>query len=326
MSRLSVVLLVLAASAAAISAVFAHGSNAAPAAQIQRTFVSTSGSDANPCTRAEPCRNFAAAITNTLEGGEVIALDSGGYGTFSLSKALTVAGAPGAHVAISVFANNGIVVAAGSGDTVVLRNLYLSGLGGSFGIVYAGGDALHVEGVDVTGFTSDGLLANGTGRLFIDDSRFRNNDAAGVRVDTAITIAIEDTHADRNGTSGFLFQGGATGNVRHSTADRNTLNGFLVTGAGVDVDESRADGNASYGVRLSGTGSVANLTRVTLSHNGSGLGVLTDTSTARIGDSAVTGNATGLLRSLGTLESYGDNLVRGNTTNISGTIAAVSKS
>ena len=35
------------------------------ATTIQRTFVSTSGNDLNPCTRAEPCRNFATAIANT---------------------------------------------------------------------------------------------------------------------------------------------------------------------------------------------------------------------------------------------------------------------
>jgi hypothetical protein len=36
----------------------------------QRTFVSAgSGSDANPCTRALPCRSFGAAITQTDAAG-----------------------------------------------------------------------------------------------------------------------------------------------------------------------------------------------------------------------------------------------------------------
>src|SRR6187399_2663715 len=134
MARLSLILSMFAACAVAAAALLPHGSHAAPrraAAAIQRTFVSTEGNDANPCTRAQPCRNFAAAIANTLAGGEVVALDSGGYGTFSVNKEITVAGAPGAHVAITAFSGNAVTVNAGVDDTVVLRNLYLTGLGGT---------------------------------------------------------------------------------------------------------------------------------------------------------------------------------------------------
>src|SRR6187401_2596973 len=94
MARMLLAGALLVALAALGTAVFARGSGAAPAALIQRTFVSTSGSDANPCTRTDPCRNFQAAIANTLAGGEVVALDSGGYGTFTVDKSLTIAGAP----------------------------------------------------------------------------------------------------------------------------------------------------------------------------------------------------------------------------------------
>src|SRR6186997_3019638 len=142
--------LVLAASVAA--AMLVASSRAAPAAAIQRTFVSTSGNDANPCTRTDPCRNFAAAIANTLAGGEVVALDSGGYGAVSITKAVTIAGAPGAHVAITAFAGNAVTVNAGAADTVVLRNLYLSGLGADNGIAFQAGGTLHVESVVATGF------------------------------------------------------------------------------------------------------------------------------------------------------------------------------
>ena len=105
----------------------------APAATIQRTFVSTSGSDANLCTATAPCRNFAAAIANTTAGGEVVALTSGGDGPFTVSKAITIAGAPGEHVAVTAFAGTAVYVNAGAEDTVVLRNLYLTGLGARHG-------------------------------------------------------------------------------------------------------------------------------------------------------------------------------------------------
>ncbi len=54
---------------------------ALPAYAAQRTFVSTSGSDANTasnCTSTAPCRGFTAALTVTDAGGEIVVLTSGG--------------------------------------------------------------------------------------------------------------------------------------------------------------------------------------------------------------------------------------------------------
>ena len=52
---------------------------------------------------------------------------------------------------------------------------------------------------------------------------------------------------------------------------------------------------------------------------------LTDAPTARIGGSTVSRNGVGVAQSSGALETFQDNLVRGNTTNRSRTITAVSK-
>ena len=98
---------------------------------IQRTFVSMSGSDSNPGTRALPCRSFQAALAGTTPGGEVVALDSGDYAPFVIDKAVTVAAAPGVYAAISVSSGDGIYVRAGGSDAVVLRNLFLTGVGGT---------------------------------------------------------------------------------------------------------------------------------------------------------------------------------------------------
>src|SRR5688500_14707459 len=73
-----------------------------------RTFVPTSGNDANPCSHPQPCRNFAAAITKTTPGGDVVALTSGGYGPVSIGMAVTLVGAPGVHAAITSTSGNAI--------------------------------------------------------------------------------------------------------------------------------------------------------------------------------------------------------------------------
>jgi len=69
------------------------GANATAA--VPRTFVSGSGSDSDPCTLLKPCRTFNRAISQTESGGEVVALDSAGYGTFTVNKAVPREGSSG---------------------------------------------------------------------------------------------------------------------------------------------------------------------------------------------------------------------------------------
>src|SRR2546425_5050331 len=90
-----------------------------------RSAVSVNGSDLNPCTVASPCRSFTAAMAQTNPGGEIIALDSAGYGPFIVSQAVTVSGAPGVHAALTALTGTAIAVAAAGTDHVSLRNLVL---------------------------------------------------------------------------------------------------------------------------------------------------------------------------------------------------------
>jgi hypothetical protein len=291
---------------------------------IQRTFVSTSGSDANPCTAAQPCRNFAAAIANTTAGGEVVALTSGGYGPFTVNKAITIAGAPGAHVALTAFAGTGITVNADSADAVVLRNLYLTGLGGVSGIFFQNGGSLHVESVVATGFSGTGLFANAAGAtLVIRDSVFRHDGNRGVDVNGSLRVEIADSRADGNGV-GFALGGGARGSIVRTAATGNTNTGFHFDAAVVAVSDSVADGN-DVGAALVDGLAEATLTGVTLSNN-IDVGLFVEFGVARIAGTTVTGNSFGLFKNdEGTLETFGDNLVRGNATQTLGSLTAVGK-
>src|SRR2546426_7468130 len=94
-----------------------------PAFSAQRTFVAGSGNDANPCTRDMPCRSFGAAIAVTSTNGEVVALDSAGYGPVTVTQSVAIVAPNGVHAGISVFSGDGVTVNA-SGGVVVLRNLY----------------------------------------------------------------------------------------------------------------------------------------------------------------------------------------------------------
>src|SRR5438874_6322138 len=68
-----------------------------PDAQAQtRTWVSGVGDDLNPCSRTAPCKTYAGAISKTAEGGEISTLDPGGFGTVTITKAITIEGTHGA--------------------------------------------------------------------------------------------------------------------------------------------------------------------------------------------------------------------------------------
>jgi nitrous oxidase accessory protein NosD len=140
-----------------ISAALSIVSSAAGATS-QRTFVASTGNDANACSFTQPCRTFARAVTQTTTGGEVVALDSAGYGTVTITKALSIVAAPGAHASITAF--NGDAVAINAPDSiVVLRGLTIIGQGGTNGVTFTGaslassGFGLLIEDCQISGMS-----------------------------------------------------------------------------------------------------------------------------------------------------------------------------
>src|SRR5258708_14357804 len=99
-------------------------------AQATRTWVSGVGDDANPCSRTAPCKTFARAITQTAGGGEIDALDPGGFAAVTITKAVTIASGGGHVASVLVTGTDGIVVAAAAGDVVTLPNLRPHGMHG----------------------------------------------------------------------------------------------------------------------------------------------------------------------------------------------------
>ena len=300
---------------------------------IQRTFVSTSGSDSNPGTRESPCRSFQAALAATNPGGEVVALDSGEYAPFVVEHAVTVAAAPGAYAAIGVTSGDGIHVHAGAADSVSLRNLVLTGAGGRHGIFFETGRSLDLEAVTVTGFAGRGLrmtAVNAAASLVVRDSVFTAN-SAGVVVNGStggmIRVEIEDTRADRSTEHGFWFLGGVRGTVRGATATGNAGSGFFFQPeAVVTVLDSVADGNANgVAVKDPGTQVQVTLAGVLLANNLAAGVVASPASLVRIAGSTITGNGTGISAGGGAVESLQDNHVHGNATDVVGPLTLIAK-
>src|SRR5713226_5180082 len=106
---------------------FAVGTTAAYG-QASRTWVSGVGDDANPCSRTAPCKTFAGAISKTATGGEIDALDPGGFGAVTITKSITLDGGGGQVASVLVAGTNGIVVQAPAGSNVIIRNIRINGL------------------------------------------------------------------------------------------------------------------------------------------------------------------------------------------------------
>jgi hypothetical protein len=289
-------------------------------AQPQRTFVSArTGSDANTannCSLASPCRNFNAAIGVVNAGGEVVALDSGGYGVTTVNKAVTLTSPTGVYAAITAITggSSAITVSAAGTDTVVLRGLTLTGLGGQDGIQVVSVGKLHIEGCVISGFTNNGinviLTADGS-RIFIKDTITRNNNLHGffIKTDTGtVRASIDNCRSEGNGTIGFM----AYDNSR------------------VTINRSVASGNDTGFYALSTSSGVTRLNCEECVANNNAIGFVTATDPGgstimRVSRSTATDNTTfGFSCGSGIFESLANNLVRGNGANSNGTITVVS--
>src|SRR5579862_2842729 len=120
-------------------------------AQASRTWVSGVGDDANPCSRTAPCKTWAGAIAKTLAGGEINALDPGGFGAVTITKSITLDGGS-AFASVLAAGTHGIVVS-GANTDVTLRNISMQGIGsGLSAIRHIGSGTLHVHNVQIRGF------------------------------------------------------------------------------------------------------------------------------------------------------------------------------
>ena len=100
---------------------------------VIRTFVSGLGNDANTatfCSRQKPCRTLAAAYTVTEVGGEIVALDPGEFGPITIAGRLSIFGTQNALIGVAT-GGTGVTINAGAGDRIIIKDLIISGAGGS---------------------------------------------------------------------------------------------------------------------------------------------------------------------------------------------------
>jgi hypothetical protein len=152
-------------------------------AQATRTWVSGVGDDVNPCSRTAPCKTFAGAISKTTTGGEIDALDPGGFGTLIISKSITIDGTGGLAGILASGSTGFTIRITDPKDTakaVRLRGLSINGAGsGINGINVVAAGSVSVEDCVIDGFTANGINIS-AGAVFVRNTTIRNNAAAGI--------------------------------------------------------------------------------------------------------------------------------------------------
>ena len=286
----------------------------APAFAQSRTYVKSTGNDANDCFGpATACSTFPRAISQATAKGVVMCLDSGFFGALNITFSI--------HVNCEGF----------SGQT-----------GFNFNSVNIGAnDVVVLEGIemDMRGFAgaSPALTFTGSGTLHLRNSTIGNS---GIGLSFAptggATLYMANTTIYNNTGSGFQVQPTAGGfanvHVRNSRFERN-LHGIFADGStstvgiNVNISDSLASGNSGNGFGASSIAAKAPVTMSIISSHISGnlsnglgaAGVAASgpgSAIIAVGSSMITANNNGLATGgTGQILTYGNNQLRFNANN-----------
>ncbi len=248
------------------------GLSALPAnAQATRTWVSGTGDDAFPCSRSAPCRSFAGAISKTAAGGEIDCLDPGGFGSVTITKAMTIdcGGVTGGPLA----GTNGVVVNAGASDRVVLRNLDIQGAGTAQNAIrFLSGRDLTVENVRISGFTFIGIDVNNNagGNLYVRNTYITNVQKAIKLFTLAGTLnaQIEKTRIDAASINGLEVASTSVVASITNSVIMNSNSAIIMTGGSFVNADNNIFAKNTTGVNAAVAGSSIRITRNAFQDNG----------------------------------------------------------
>jgi hypothetical protein len=272
-------------------------------ALTNRTFVSGTGSDSNPCSLAAPCRSFAFALTQTSAGGEIAVLDTAGYGAVTITKAISIANEEGVEAGVTVTSGDGITVAAGPSEVVNLRGLTLVGAGGTNGVTFTSGAALNIQNCVIRGFSSPtgnglNLVPTDNADINVSDT-FVSGNGEGIVLrpkgtNLTVTASFERVQAIHNSTYGFDVMGDQmTGFFRALAADS------LASGNGIaGFNSTSSSGKAATVFTLANSKAANNAT-----------GVSVGSAAMFLNGSTISGNSNGFLIGNGTINSFGNNAI-----------------
>jgi hypothetical protein len=215
----------------------------------QRTFVATTGSDTAACSAVSPCRSFTKAMSVTDVGGEVVVLESGGYGAVVIGKSVSIIAPAGVHAAISVSSGHGITINAANVD-VTLRGLAINGAAGSgSGIVFLQGKRLAIERCIITNMGDNGIdLRAPSSDVVVSDTLVRGAANSGLYADGFsgyVNVTVDASRFERNKWGVFIRQSA------RATVGNSSFHSNSEVGATAVWDNAAASGPTTLAIESS---------------------------------------------------------------------------
>ena len=288
----------LAAAIAVASALFAIS---APAhAQATRTWVSGVGNDVDPCSRTAPCKTFAGAISKTSVNGIINCIDSGAFGTVTITKSITI----DCHDVFASILNasppdqpgitTGVIINVGVDPkdplrTVRLRNIDISGAGsGNVGISILSAAAVILEDIEVTGNVKHGITdtrSDGSTMLTIKNTVIANNGGTGIAAAAQMNTLVLDNVQSNKNEYGIALAKTNTATIARSVFSNNKTAGIETDPGGqLMLDSSIVSYN---GTGIAANGGAVGFANSNIAFNGTAITGATTT----FGNSRIFGNA-----------------------------------
>ena len=276
----------------ALGLILAASVHSAQADVVAHTYVSGVGSDSNPCSRTAPCATFAGALTNTLPGGVITALDAGDYGSVTIAQAVTIDGT-GAQASIVTGSNvPAITINGGPTDTIILRHLAITGVSTGIGVsgVRLTTGNLVMDDCKVSGFLGlfgSGLNLNGSGNSVVENTTMIGC-SLGIFNNNSGLLSLRNVTLQGN-QDGLLVEAGLT-DISHSLITQNSGYGLFANGSTVSASDCMISGNGTA-VEAS-TNGIIRLTNNDILNNTTGIYTTGGGIVSTTGDNRKAGNGT----------------------------------
>jgi hypothetical protein len=216
-------------------------------AQIFRAYLASDGSDANPCTLAQPCRLLPAALTAVAGGGEIWMLDSANYntGTVTIGKSVSIVAVPGVVGSIVALNGGAAISITAAGLKIALRNVAIGPVAGAtpgtHGVHMTGAaTSLSIEKSVIAGLPQIGVAVDGTGTVNVYDSTVRNNNY-GFYLQAGAQATIASSRLADNGVAGVFAHANVAGTTTAAGISDSVISGnpYAVNAAASAVANAR---------------------------------------------------------------------------------------
>jgi parallel beta helix pectate lyase-like protein len=286
---------------------------ATPAFAREHSFVASYGNDSNACSYLEPCATFQQALSVTVAGGEISAIDSDGFGSLVINQSVTITGAPGAEANVPTVSGGSSVVINGSVN-VTLRNLTINGEGvGYNGIEIDSAGSVTVVNCTITNFYDPPDNTSAGNGIWMNSGSVPN-------------LTVTNSVLSNNGQAGISIGFPANALINNAVVTGNTQYGILDFQSGYDTTVAIANSFISdngFGIFIEGYATTTSIDNTVITGNGTG--IYSEPSgnpemTVLLGRSVITGNTQyGVNNQVNGFTnppfySYDDNRINGNGT------------